>query len=165
MTVSVDIREIDYSDLTKVIALERRVFQAPWSLAMFVLEMSKPGSICLAAGGTGALDGYLICSRYDTVWHIMNICVEPSLRRNGVASALLAGLLSRVDDSSARFTLEVRPSNRAAIGLYEAQGFLPAGLRRRYYADNGEDAIIMWRTPETLRGSLADVPNASPVQR
>jgi ribosomal-protein-alanine N-acetyltransferase len=159
------IRELDYNDLAKVMALERRVFQAPWSLAMFVLELSKPTSVCLSAQIDGELAGYLICSRYETVWHIMNICVEPDLRRRGVASVLLGELLDRVGGDESRYTLEVRPSNPAAIGLYEHHGFLAAGQRRRYYADNGEDAIIMWRTPGTLRGVLDDVPNASPVQR
>jgi ribosomal-protein-alanine N-acetyltransferase len=165
MTTGTEIRDLEYQDLARVIALERRVFQAPWSLAMFVLELSKPASICIAAGGDGAIDGYLICSRYDTVWHIMNICVEPSLRRRGIASDLIGALLARAGGQDARYTLEVRPSNPAAIGLYEAHGFMAAGRRRRYYADNGEDATIMWRTPGTLRGVLDDVPNASPVQQ
>ena len=60
---------------------------------------------------------------------------------------------------NARFTLEVRRSNYAAIHLYEREGFQAAGMRRRYYQDNGEDALVMWRTPATLRGSLDDVPN------
>ena len=60
-------------------------------------------------------------------------------------------------------TLEVRPSNQPAIALYERFGFLAAGMRRRYYQDNGEDALIMWRTPATLEGRLDDVPNPGPV--
>ena len=59
-------------------------------------------------------------------------------------------------------TLEVRRSNHGAIALYESFGFKAAGVRPRYYADNGEDALIMWRTPATLRGSLDDVPAADP---
>jgi ribosomal-protein-alanine N-acetyltransferase len=61
-------------------------------------------------------------------------------------------------------TLEVRRSNGGAIRLYEAFGFRAAGVRRRYYQDNGEDALVMWRTPATLRGTLDDVPNAAPVR-
>ena len=61
-----------------------------------------------------------------------------------------------------RFTLEVRRSNAGAIVLYERFGFKVAGLRRRYYQDNGEDAFVMWRTPATLEGRLDDVPNAQP---
>ena len=65
----------------------------------------------------------------------------------------------------ARFTLEVRRSNHVAIHLYEREGFRAAGLRRRYYQDNGEDALVMWRTPATLAGSLDDVPNPGPGPR
>ncbi len=200
----VQIRRLAYPDLPQVIAIERRAFPTPWSLAMFVLELSKPSGICLAAalrgerGGrktigreerparpdrsretraSGAsprfgqpasgrlrhpLVGYLICSRYDTVWHVMNIAIDPTQRRTGIATALLAELYARVDDHRARYTLEVRQSNHEAIHLYEREGFRAAGVRRRYYQDNGEDALIMWRTPATLDGSLADVPNPAP---
>ena len=158
-----DIRRLTYADLPQVIAIERRAFPAPWSLAMFVLELSKPGGVCLAARRDGALAGYLICSRYDTVWHIMNVAVDPARRRTGVATALLLELFERVGDDNARFTLEVRTSNAAAIELYERFGFRTAGTRRRYYHDNGEDALIMWRTPATLNGSLEDIPAAGPV--
>jgi ribosomal-protein-alanine N-acetyltransferase len=158
-----DIRRLTYADLPQVIAVERRAFPTPWSLAMFVLELSKPSGICLAARRGGRLAGYLVCSRYDTVWHIMNVAVDPDDRRTGIATALLRELLARVDDPGARFTLEVRRSNAAAIALYERFGFKAAGMRRRYYQDNGEDALIMWRTPATLNGSLDDIPAAGPV--
>jgi [ribosomal protein S18]-alanine N-acetyltransferase len=159
-----DISRLAYADLPQVIAIERRSFPTPWSLAMFVLELSKSGGICLAARRRGELVGYLVCSRYDTVWHIMNVSVDPAERRTGVATALLEELLARVGDDRARFTLEVRTSNVAAIRLYKGLGFRTAGSRKRYYQDNGEDALIMWRTPATLNGSLADVPNAGPVR-
>jgi ribosomal-protein-alanine N-acetyltransferase len=157
------IRRLAYTDLPQVIAIERRAFPTPWSLAMFVLELSKASGICLAAVSDGRLVGYLICSRYETVWHVMNVAVDPQHRRTGVASALLAELYVRVDEERARYTLEVRRSNHVAIHLYEREGFRAAGLRRRYYQDNGEDALVMWRTPATLAGSLEDVPNPGPV--
>jgi ribosomal-protein-alanine N-acetyltransferase len=163
MSAPLDIRRLTYADLPQVIAIERRAFPTPWSLAMFVLELSKPSGICLAARREGRLTGYLVCSRYDTVWHIMNVAVDPDARRTGVATGLLGALLERVDDPGARYTLEVRESNVAAIALYERFGFRTAGMRRRYYQDNGEDALIMWRTPATLNGSLADIPDAGPV--
>jgi ribosomal-protein-alanine N-acetyltransferase len=166
----VEVRRLSYPDLPQVIAIERRVFPTPWSLAMFVLELSKQSGICLAAtlqvppatAGAAAeprLVGYLICSRYDTVWHVMNVAVDSDYQRIGIASALLADLYERVGDVRARFTLEVRRSNDVAIHLYEREGFRAAGMRRRYYQDNGEDALVMWRTPATLEGSLGDVPN------
>jgi ribosomal-protein-alanine N-acetyltransferase len=164
---AVEIRRLSYPDLPQVVAIERRVFPTPWSLAMFVLELSKQSGICLAAtscdaGGEQRLLGYLICSRYDTVWHIMNIAIDRDSQRQGIASALLAELYQRAGDSQARFTLEVRRSNAVAIHLYEREGFRAAGMRRRYYQDNGEDALVMWRTPATLQGSFGDVPNPDP---
>src|ERR1017187_6472063 len=158
-----EIRRLGYPDLPQVIAIERRVFPTPWSLAMFVLEMSKQSGICLAAVLEQRLVGYLICSRYDTVWHVMNVAVDSDRQRKGLASALLAELYARVDDKDARFTLEVRRSNHVAIHLYEREGFRAAGVRRRYYQDNGEDALVMWRTPATRGGSLEDVPAPGPV--
>jgi ribosomal-protein-alanine N-acetyltransferase len=164
-----DIRRLTYADLPQVIAIERRAFPTPWSLAMFVLELSKPSGICLAAWQRGTetrkerICGYLICSRYDTTWHVMNVSVDPDVRRQGVATALLNGLLDRVNDPDGQYTLEVRPSNTGAIAMYERFAFMTAGMRRRYYQDNGEDALIMWRTPATLEGRLDDVPNAWPV--
>jgi ribosomal-protein-alanine N-acetyltransferase len=170
----VDIRALAYPDLPEVLAIERRVFPTPWSLAMFVLELSKQTGICLAAtertcpdgrggfSGPERLVGYLICSRYDTVWHVMNIAIDLDRQRMGLASRLLAELYARVDDDRARFTLEVRRSNEVAIHLYEREGFRAAGTRRRYYQDNGEDALVMWRTPATIAGSLEDVPNPGP---
>ena len=157
-----EIRSLTYADLPQVIAIERRAFPAPWSLAMFVLELSKPSGICLAATDDRKLLGYMICSRYDTVWHVMNVAVEPALQGNGIGTSLLMHLLGETEPTD-RFTLEVRVSNQAAVRLYERFGFRAAGLRRRYYQDNGEDALIMWRTPATLEGRLDDIPAAGPV--
>jgi [ribosomal protein S18]-alanine N-acetyltransferase len=173
----VQIRRLLYPDLPQVIAIERTVFPTPWSLAMFVLELSKKSGICLAAvapesepesepkpdgAGGKRLVGYLICSRYETVWHVMNVAVDGRWQGRGVATALLGELYERVDDENARYTLEVRRSNANAIRLYEREGFRAAGLRRRYYQDNGEDALVMWRTLATLAGTLEDVPNPDP---
>src|SRR5207253_4154579 len=89
---SPEIRRLTYADLPQVIAIERRAFPTPWSLAMFVLELSKPSGICLAALRNGRIVGYLVCSRYDTVWHLMNVAVDERLRREGIATALLEHL-------------------------------------------------------------------------
>jgi [ribosomal protein S18]-alanine N-acetyltransferase len=139
----VDLRRLTYGDLPSVISIERRSFPTPWSLAMFVLELSKPSGICLAAEDADGLVGYLVCARYDDVWHLMNVAIHPERRREGIATELIERLF---DDAGhgARFTLEVRVSNRAAIAMYQRFGFRSAGRRRRYYHDNGEDALIMW---------------------
>ena len=139
----VRLRRLAYSDLPSVIAIERRSFPTPWSLAMFVLELSKPSGICLAAIEGERLIGYLVCSRYEDVWHLMNVAIEPDRRRRGIATDLIESLFETAGAGS-RFTLEVRASNEAAIAMYDGFGFRHAGRRRRYYHDNGEDALIMW---------------------
>ena len=139
----VGIRRLAYSDLPAVISIERRSFPTPWSLAMFVLELSKPSGICLAATEEGNLLGYLVCSRYDQVWHLMNVAVAPERRRSGIARGLIGRLIEE-GGGDLPFTLEVRVSNRPAISMYERLGFRSAGVRPRYYQDNGEDALIMW---------------------
>ena len=137
------IRRLAYSDLPAVISIERRSFPTPWSLAMFVLELSKPSGICLAATEEDELLGYLVCSRYDQVWHLMNVAVTPERRRAGVARRLITRLVEK-GGGKLPFTLEVRISNQPAITMYERLGFRSAGVRPRYYQDNGEDALIMW---------------------
>ena len=137
------VRRLTYSDLPAVLSVERRSFPTPWSLAMFVLELSKPSGICLAASVDDELVGYLVCSRYDQAWHLMNVAVAPERRRVGIASRLLDQLVEEAG-RELPFTLEVRVSNRAAITMYEQLGFRSAGVRPRYYQDNGEDALIMW---------------------
>jgi [ribosomal protein S18]-alanine N-acetyltransferase len=146
VTPDLEIRRLAYADLPQVIAIERRAFPTPWSLAMFVLELSKPSGICLAALLDERIVAYLVCSRYDTVWHLMNIAVDDRLRRQGIASSMLDRLFELADKPNAQYTLEVRTSNDAAIRLYEQFGFRASGRRRAYYHDNREDALIMWRT-------------------
>jgi ribosomal-protein-alanine N-acetyltransferase len=138
------IRRLGYADQPDVIAIERRSFPAPWSLAMFVLELSKPATVCVGAVRDGGLVGYLVCSRYHTAWHLMNVAVDPEHRCLGVASSLIDHLFETAGDHE-RYTLEVRISNSEAIRMYESFGFRSAGIRRRYYHDNNEDALIMWR--------------------
>ena len=157
MSEDLEIRRLNYADLPQVIAIERRAFPTPWSLAMFVLELSKPSGICLAAVSHGRIVGYLVCSRYDTVWHLMNVAVDLGLRRQGIASTLIERLFELADRDGEQYTLEVRTSNDPAIALYERFGFESAGVRPGYYHDNKEDALIMWRTVASLEPGAAAV--------
>jgi ribosomal-protein-alanine N-acetyltransferase len=147
--VSVSLRRLDLSDLDEVERIERASYPAPWSRSMFASELAKPSSVSLAAvGDTGGLVGYLVLSRYVDAWHVMNLAVDPAWRRRGVAASLLERLLEDTKGDTERgYTLEVRVSNEAAIRLYERFGFRARGVRRGYYTDNREDAIIMWRDP------------------
>lgn len=142
-TSELSVRRLTYADLPGVLAVERRSFPAPWSLAMFVLELSKPSGVCLAAELDGRIVGYLVCSRYADVWHLMNVAVDPETRRRGIAVSLVDRMLGEAGREQ-RYTLEVRVSNYPAIAMYERLGFRRAGRRRSYYHDNGEDALIMW---------------------
>ena len=156
------IRRLTYADLPQVIAIERRAFPTPWSLAMFVLELSKPSGICLAATIEDRVVGYLVCSRYDRVWHVMNVAVDDTLLRRGIATALLKHLFETADRPGEQYTLEVRESNHGAIVLYERFSFRSAGLRPGYYHDNKEDAVIMWRTA-TSGEAVDPAPGARPA--
>ena len=113
---------------------------------MFASELAKPTSICLGAFDGSDLVGYVITSRYVDAWHVMNVAVHPEHQRRGVATALLERLFELTRDDERRgYTLEVRISNDGAVRLYEQLGFEPRGVRRGYYTDNREDALIMWR--------------------
>ena len=161
MMTGIELRKLKLADIPSIEQVERRAYSTPWSRTMFAGEIAKPTSRCFGAFDGDRLAGYLIVSRYVDAWHIMNVAVDPDRRRTGIATAMLADLLRRIDGHGARFTLEVRESNAGAIELYERFGFRAAGRRRRYYQDNGEDAVVMWRTQSTLAGRLDDVPNAS----
>jgi ribosomal-protein-alanine N-acetyltransferase len=147
---TIELRRLQLADLAAVEDIERGSYPTPWSRSMFAGEIAKPASICLGAFDpeTGALLGYLIISRYVDAWHVMNLAVAPDQRRRGIASTLLDRLFELTSADGRRgYTLEVRVSNKGAIKLYEQMGFCARGVRRGYYTDNREDALIMWREP------------------
>ena len=152
--MKLDFRRLQLGDLNAVEAIEQRSYPTAWSRSMFAGELAKPSSICL--GGFepegGALVGYLIISRYVDAWHVMNLAVAPRFRRRRIASSLLDRLFDLTAGEDRRgYTLEVRVSNDVAIRLYEQAGFRARGIRRGYYTDNREDAMIMWRDPVPAR--------------
>jgi ribosomal-protein-alanine N-acetyltransferase len=147
--MNVELRALDARDLDALEVIERLSYPAPWSRAMFAAELQKPGTLAIGAyGESGELVGYAIVSRYVDAWHVMNIAVTPEYRRRGIAKALLERLFdTTANDPRRGYTLEVRVSNTDAIRLYESAGFAVRGIRRGYYTDNREDALIMWREP------------------
>ena len=160
-----------YSDLPDVIAIERRSFPAPWSLAMFVLELSKPASICVGR------DQQRRAGRLPDLLPLPHGLAPDERRRRPRPPA--PGRRHRADRAPARgdrrederYTLEVRVSNAEAIRMYESFGFRSAGVRRRYYHDNNEDALIMWRTAgppagaKPARSSRSRRPATTPARR
>ena len=144
--VAVEIRTLELADLGAIESIEQRAYPTPWSRSMFASELAKPTSICLGAFEGEDLLGYVVNSRYVDAWHIMNVAVDPDHQRRGVATSLLERLFELTREDERRgYTLEVRVSNADAIRLYEKLGFEARGIRRGYYTDNREDALIMWR--------------------
>ena len=152
----IEYRTLKLRDLNSIEEIERSSYPTPWSRSMFAGELSKPSSICLGAIDTerNELVGYLIISRYVDAWHVMNVAVADSYRRCGIASGLMERLFEDTSRDGRRgYTLEVRVSNEAAIQLYEKLGFKARGIRRGYYTDNREDALIMWKDPAREQAS------------
>ena len=147
----VEIRRLGLEDLDAIERIEKNTYPTPWSRSMFAGELAKPSSLSLGAYDperSGVLVAYLIVSRYVDAWHIMNLAVHGAYRRRGIASRLLGELFERTAGDSRRgYTLEVGVSNTTAIALYEGFGFEASGVRRGYYTDNREDALIMWKDP------------------
>jgi ribosomal-protein-alanine N-acetyltransferase len=155
----IQIRDLSSHDLGAIERIERRSYTTPWSRSMFASELAKPTSICIGAvDDREGLFGYLIISRYVDAWHVMNIAVDPEHRGRGVARALFVELFERTAADAARgYTLEVRVSNEEAIRLYDRLGFRSRGVRRGYYTDNREDALVMWKDPPPLRPGAATI--------
>ena len=148
----IDVRPLSLADLPAIERIERRSYPTPWSRTMFAGELSKPSSLCFGAYEDDLLRAYLIVARYVDAWHVMNVAVDPAARRQGIARALLEHLFTETaDDATRGYTLEVRVSNAEAIRVYERLGFVSTGIRRGYYTDNREDALIMWREPPAVR--------------
>ena len=147
--MSIELRRLEPQDLDTVEEIERASYPTPWSRSMFVAELRKPSSLALVASSPeGDLVGYAFISRYVDAWHVMNVAVANDFRRRGIATLLLERLFEETaTDPERGYTLEVRVSNSQAIRLYEQLGFEARGIRRGYYTDNREDALIMWREP------------------
>jgi ribosomal-protein-alanine N-acetyltransferase len=132
-----------------VMAIDALVYPRPWSRRLFLSELAKPESrfhLVAVAGGRVVGHGGLLFAATDA--HVTTVAVDPARQREGIAQLLMVGLAAEaVERGAEAMTLEVRSTNKAALGLYRRFGFIPAGLRRGYYPDEGggaEDAIVMW---------------------
>jgi ribosomal-protein-alanine N-acetyltransferase len=147
------IRGMSPLDLDAVLALEREIFPTPWTQEIFEYEMRrKEQALYLVAEVRGKTVGYLGAQMLDDEIHLTNMAIAPGLRRRGLGTALLLECLHRGIDKRARWmTLEVRENNREARVFYRRFGFRDMGLRKGYYIDSGEDAVIM--ASRDLQGS------------
>jgi ribosomal-protein-alanine N-acetyltransferase len=132
-------------DLDEVLAIERASFSMPWSRGAFLYEIQQNRvARCRVMREDSVIVGYLCVWEIADEIHVTNVAVHPSRRRQGIARSLLGSLLAEAQARDLRLiVLEVRPSNRGAIALYESFGFKITGRRRGYYYDTGEDALVM----------------------
>ena len=137
-----------HEHLGQAAEIERLCFSDPWSEKMLAEHLANPCSLTLAAvGDTGRLLGYVGLLAVVDEGYITNVAVRPDCRRQGVASSLFQALEAQGRARGLAFlTLEVRQSNAPARALYEKLGYVQAGLRRNYYENPREDAVIMTKT-------------------
>ena len=139
------LRPMSEDDLPLVTAIERDAYPFPWTAQIF-RDCLRVGYSCWVADLQGQVEAYGVMSVSVGECHILNLCVRPELQRQGIGRRMLAHLLYLARKHGAETALlEVRPSNRPAVALYEREGFGEVGVRRHYYpAANGrEDALIL----------------------
>jgi len=153
--------------LRGVMAIERQVYARPWSPNLFVSEMSEPNDRCyLVARADKAVVGYGGLIRYGDEAHVTNLAVDPQLQHLGIGTVLLHELVTHaIAMDGHAVSLEVRVTNWGAQRMYGRFGFRPTGIRRNYYQELHEDAVVMWtddiRTREYAR-RLASIAAAMP---
>ncbi|MCP8971378.1 ribosomal protein S18-alanine N-acetyltransferase [Ectobacillus ponti] len=146
MNAAVAFREMEYQDIEQIMEIEKASFAIPWTAEAFERELSmNEYARYVVMEEDGAIIGY--CGMWLVLdeCHITNIAVLPAFRGKGLGELLLTEALRQAREAGARTaTLEVRVSNTTAQGLYRKLGFLNGGIRKRYYTDNYEDALVMW---------------------
>ena len=147
------------ADIDAVVAIESIAAPRPWTAGVFADELAQPQTrsytVATVDGVVVGFCGLLVAADEG---HITNIAVDPANRRSGIATRLVLDAFTEARQRGAwALTLEVRASNSGAQRLYHRFGFVPSGVRPRYYDDNGEDAIIMWTeaiADEAMRSRL-----------
>lgn len=135
------------ADVEAVVAVEARAQGSPWPASIFARELDSDWSHPeVVVSDKGDVIGFMVYWSVADEVHLLNVVVDAPWRRRGIGRALVTRLVELSRAAAMRYvTLEVRVSNAPAQQLYRALGFERAGLRRRYYADNGEDALVMAR--------------------
>ena len=143
--MSIMIRKMTLEDIEQVIAIDRVSFSLPWPERSFRFELTdNPASRCWVAEVDGKLVGMIVAWLIVDEVHVATIATHPDFRRQGIAKNLLSHALQHLSTEGAQSSfLEVRASNVAAQEMYRKFGYEESGVRRRYYRDNDEDAILM----------------------
>lgn len=142
----IQIRQMTEADTAAAAALEAACFSRPWSEKSFLDALHNPNTLYLMAEADGRFAG--MCGFWQSFDEadIMNVAVDPAFRRQRIAELLMEELMRRGQlRGITAFTLEVRASNEAAIGLYEKCGFITEGVRKNFYENPTENALIMWK--------------------
>jgi ribosomal-protein-alanine N-acetyltransferase len=136
------------ADVEAVAEMERLSFPTAWQAEAFRSQLGSPGACFLVARHRGRLVGYIGMWVIEEEAHITTLAVHPQSRRRGIGTRLVRAALAEAHRRGAvRATLEVRERNQAARALYEKRGFTAVALLRAYYADTGEDGVVMWLNP------------------
>lgn len=145
--MDIEITPMNLKDIDDVLAIEAVSYPTPWSRNAFTSEIVHNSyAHYYAARHDGKLVGYVGMWIILNESHITNIAVHPAQRRKGIGRMLLETMFEKAEEFGAsRMTLEVRVSNKGAQTLYKKLGFVERGLRKGYYTDTNEDAIIMWK--------------------
>jgi ribosomal-protein-alanine N-acetyltransferase len=156
------IREMWREDLERVLIVERASFAMPWTRAFFEDALGSPISGAFVLESEGRIAAYIVLYSVEDEAHILNIAVDPALRRRGCGRAMLSFVVGRYGVLGVKdYYLEVRESNEAAIGLYRSLGFRLIGRRKRYYSESNEDALVMQLT---VAGPWTEGSVAGPVR-
>jgi ribosomal-protein-alanine N-acetyltransferase len=156
------ISELCISHLDDVAALERRCLPNPWSKELLQAEFGKPYSRRLGVFSQRKLVAHQLSHLLAEELHILTLCVDPHFRKTGLGTLLLAQTMEIASREGAKIAwLEVRIGNTAALGLYEKSGFARHSVRKGYYSDNGEDAVVLRRALEisSYHGPVAKLPH------
>ncbi len=142
--VTLQVRQMQESDIDQVAELEKEIFPNPWSKVSFAAELLHKYSICLVVFDDERIIAYSVNWFIEDELHIANLAVSSDYRKMGIASWLMEIILSLSESISTRVIhLEVRKSNEQAINLYKKFGFKEVGLRKNYYEKEHEDALLM----------------------
>ena len=138
------IKPMSVDDIDQIMEIENVSFLTPWHEKIFEMELKKPRTLHSVCKKNDKVVGYLVSwMLYDEI-HILNVAVHPDCRRNGIAEKLIDYTINHFAYKGAiTVILEVRTSNKAAQNLYEKLGFKTLRARKNYYADTGEDALVM----------------------